>query len=533
MEQQQNETPTISVQDLLPILRRRRWWIIAPLVAGWAITLGITWFLPKKYKSDSLILIQQQRVPEQYVTPNVTSDLQRRLQTMSEQILSRTRLLHIIETFHLYSDKPKSDQDLLVEQMRKDISLELVTTSKGRREADVTGFRLSYSGSTAQLAQQVNGELVSMFIEENLKTRTQMSEDTTSFLGNQLEDARKKLDAQEQRLREFRTQNLGELPDQLQSNLQILSGLQGRLQASTDTLNRAEQQKLYLESILAQYRSARDQMAAAESANVPMGLPAITDQLTKLRQQLAEIAPKYTPKHPDVIRLQQQIADTEALKKRVETDLRKAKDHPEANASLSDSSNGMSPMAQTESQLKAVQLEIQNDRKQVQDLSRQLEQYQARLNLTPIREQQLASIIRDHSQSRETYESLLKKMQQSEVATNLEKRQQGETFQVIDPPSIPQHPYWPNRLTFSLIGIAVGLGLGLAVVAGMELIDPRLTTQNQVKNWVQPPIVVAIPGLWTEPETNRRRATERIQVAAASVLVAIVPIGTLIAFFTS
>jgi uncharacterized protein involved in exopolysaccharide biosynthesis len=205
-----NEAATPPLQEYWAVLKRRRWWLILPLVVGWGLVLAASWFIPEQYKSQTVILVEQQKVPANYVQPNVTMDLQGRLQSMSEQILSRTRLLGIINKLNLYSnERGHTDPDSMVDRMRKDINIELVTTARG---AELTAFKISYTGPSPMVVQQVTGELTSLFIDENLKTRTQASEDTTAFLENQLSEARRDLDEQERRLREFKSKYLGELP---------------------------------------------------------------------------------------------------------------------------------------------------------------------------------------------------------------------------------------------------------------------------------------------------------------------------------
>ena len=225
------ERPVRSFQEYLAIALRRRWYLILPMFLGWALVVLSTWFMSPKYRSETVIIVEQQKVPEQYVVSNVAVDLQQRLQSMSQQILSRTRLLGIIDSFQLYrrNGRKQPDPDLLVQQMRKDIKIDLVQAPG--RPWELSAFKISYSAPTALLAQQVTKELSSLFIEENLQNRQQLSEDTTKFLENQLEQARKNLASQEERLRDFKARYLGELPEQLTTNIQILSGLQARLQA--------------------------------------------------------------------------------------------------------------------------------------------------------------------------------------------------------------------------------------------------------------------------------------------------------------
>jgi polysaccharide chain length determinant protein (PEP-CTERM system associated) len=527
-----DNSPSRTLQDYLQIARRRKWWLVLPLFLAWALVMVAAWFIPPQYRSETVIIVEQQRIPEQYVVPNVAIDLQQRLQSMTQQILSRTRLLGIIDGFHLYKkDQKTSDADPLVERMRKDIKIDLVQAPG--RPWELSAFKISYSAGSPQLAQQVTQKLSSLFIEENLRNRQQLSEDTTKFLENQLEDARKNLAAQEERLRDFKTRYLGELPEQLQTNIQILSGLQARLQAATEALDQANQQKLYLESLLNQYKTLRTQLAVgrSDSALSPVSLD---DQLEKLKTQLADLSSRDTPKHPDIVRLKKQIADAENLKQQMDSELKSAKsdgtDSVGRPRNLSDL-QAMSPMLQIDGQIKSNQLEIANRKQEIRRLEAQIDAYQAHLDLTPVREQQLAAITRDHEQSRTNYESLLNKKMQSEMATNLEKRQEGEQFRIIDPPNFPQKPYSPNRLKFSLLGLIAGIVLSLGLTTLIEMTDERVNSEEDLLSVTPLPMLTAIPLLQTPAEQERRAWHFRLQMTAAALLITAIPAITALVYY--
>lgn len=522
---------TLNLQDCLTIARRRRWWLILPLFIGWALVMSAAWFITPRYRSETVIIVEQQKVPEQYVVPNVANDLQQRLQSMTEQILSRTRLLGIINNFHLYSKDHKStDEDSLVKRMRDDIKIDLVQAPG--RPWELSAFKISYSAPTAVLAQQVTNELSSLFIAENLRSRQQLSEDTTQFLENELEVARKNLADQEDRLREFKSKYLGELPEQLQTNIQILSGLQARLQAATEALDQANQQKLYLESLLNQYKTFRTQFAT--KPNDSIASPATLDEeLNRLRTQLADLSVRDTPRHPDVLRLKHQIAVTEKLKEELQanlkpetvgdTDLGPAK-------SLSDL-QAISPMLQIEGQVKSNRLEIENRKQEVRRLEQQIELYQTHLNLTPVREQQLSAITRDHEQSRTNYESLLNKKMQSQMATSLEKHQEGEQFRIIDPPNLPNKPYSPDRFKLGLLGLLFGLLLSLGLTTFIENTDDRIYSDPDLQSITPAPVLVAIPRLQTTAEHKRYLWQRRLEFVTALLLVAMLPLFTIYSYF--
>ena len=296
-------------QHYLGVVRRRHFHFLIPLFIGWAAVWAASWVLPPRYQSSTLILVEQPTMPKDYVTPNVNDDLQERMQSITQQILSRTNLLHIIDQFNLYSrEHDAASPDDKVAGMRKDIDIELVRDARNQ----ITAFNVSYSSRNPRLAQQVTGELTNLFINQNLEVRQQQSEDTTQFLENQLEAARKDLADQEDRIRQFKGQHVGEMPGQLASNLQILQGLQSQLQTAEDSLNAARQQRVYLQSLADQYRTLQGPVKSSDGT--PVGLPAIDQQLQKLRSQLADLSSRYTDQHPDVRKLKDEIAKTENLR---------------------------------------------------------------------------------------------------------------------------------------------------------------------------------------------------------------------------
>ncbi len=304
LEEQQSANLVLAIRRCF---RRRHIQFLVPLFFGWAIVWGISWVLPPKYTSSTLILVEEPTMPEKYVAPNVNENLQDRLQSITQQILSRTRVLTIIDKVHLYDGPggPNAPEER-VELMRKDISVDLV---RNAHNDEINAFRISYSARNPHVAQQVTSELSALFISENLKVRQAQSEDTTNFIEKQLEDARQSLSLQEEKVRQFQTAHDSTLPTQQASNLQILSGLQGQLQNEQDSLNAAKQQKVYNQSLIEQYRSLHSTSRTADGA--PTDLASIDLELSKLRSQLAELSSKYTDSYPDVRKLKVQIARTE------------------------------------------------------------------------------------------------------------------------------------------------------------------------------------------------------------------------------
>ena len=477
-DDERDEEVSRSLSEYWAIVLRRRWYILIPLFVCWAIACAGSWLIPSVYQSDALILVEQQKVPEQYVVPNVTVNLQDRLQSMTQQILSRTRLQSTINRFHLYESPNRiaiSQSEDAVERMRKDITIELVEAPG--HPGQLTSFKIRYSAGKPDLAQKVNSELTSLFIDENLKSQQQLSESTTAFLQNQLADARLKLEDQETKVRAFKANHFGNLPSQVETNVQILSGLQAQLQNTQRALDGANQQKLYLESLQKEYQTVQESLGNANSAGASPN--SLNKDLLDLRRQLREAQLRYTEDHPDVVKLKEKVSKMEKLKQ--EIDAQAATEKPDKGSADVDPASAMevqrgstSSMMQVQSQLKANRLEIQNYQQRERKIESDISMYQARLNLTPATEQELADITRGYEESKSNYNSLLQKQNQSQLATSLEQRQQGQQFRILDPPSLPARPSAPNHLIISIGGLLVGLAIGAGLTAFLEMTNVRV-----------------------------------------------------------
>jgi polysaccharide chain length determinant protein (PEP-CTERM system associated) len=518
----------IDWRHALAVARRRIWYFLPAFFGGWLLVWSASWLMPSVYRSGTLILVEQPTVPSTIVPPNIAGNLQERLQSITQQILSRTRLLRISDRLNLYPrDRQRMAPDDLVERMRKDIEIELVRDNRN----ELTAFNIYFSAKDPHVAQQVTSELSNLFISENLEARQQQSENTTAFLESQLEEARKSLAEQEQEVREFKDKYLGELPGQLQSNLQILSGLQSQLQGEEDALNRAKQQSTYYESLLGQYRTLQRTSKTADGA--PIDLSALDRELDRLKAQLTDLSSHYTDRHPDVRKVKEQIAKTERMKQQISAELAStgsSLDSPGTAAKEPADIRGTSPIMELQSQLKANQIEIANRQRRTQELQARVAEYQARLNQAPVREQQLTDLTRGYDQSKANYDALLKKKNDSELATNLERRQEGEHFRILDPPSLPQKPFSPNRLKLCAIGLGLGLFLGIGVSAGAELVDDRIYSEKEFKEMIPATVIAEIPVLPTpQEEASKRRNLWSVWVAGGLVFV-LIAVGSTISY---
>jgi succinoglycan biosynthesis transport protein ExoP len=544
MAEELDEPVFLSWEEYWAIAVRRRWWILLSVFLAWGTVWGVSWLLPSTYQSEALILLEQQKVPDQFVVPNVSASLQDRVQSISQQILSRTRLQATIDRFHLYSRhdglgnlfRPRDP----VELMRNDITIELVRAPG--RPGEFTAFKMRYSAGSPGVAQQVNSELTSLFVKENVEAQQQLSEDTTSFLENELADARAKMEEQEAKVAAFKAKHLGELPSQLESNVQILAGIQTQLQSTEHALDAARQQKLYMESLLQQYQSRASLDSAGGGSGGVNGDSTMTPsraldkELLDLRLRLQDLQTRYTESHPDVVALKGKIAKAEKLKKTVEDEvvgnLRSSKitnpADPGTNEELQDA--GSPSMMQLQSQLRANQLEIENYQQHEKDLESQASSYRARLNLTPETEQELTDISRGYEESKTNYNSLLQKQMQSQLATSLEQRQKGEQFRIVDPPSLPNKPSAPNHFKVSLVGLALGIALGLGIASLLELTDVRVRKERDLAGIVPVSVLVGIPHLSTPSEVRTHVRGLWTEFGAAVGLLVLIMLGNLYAY---
>jgi polysaccharide chain length determinant protein (PEP-CTERM system associated) len=509
-------------------------YFLIPLLLGWLVVWGAGWVLPPLYQSSTLILVEQPSMPSNYVTPNVSEDLQDRLQSITQQILSRTRLLLIMDKYHLYEgghNQRTSDEKVTL--MRKDIDIQLVQREDRK---GITGFTISYQGTNPQIAQQVTGELTDLFIGENLKARQQHSEDTTSFIESQLANAGASLAEQEAKVRDYQARHEGELPSQQASNLQILSGLQAQLQSEQDALNNAKQQSVYYQALIGQYRTLGDASVAGDGG--PATLPAIDQQIETLRSKLANLRSLYTERHPDIQSLKDEIARTERVRDQLLSgakDNGKSGEHAGVSPSANDRSNSLHNQAllQLESQQQANKLEIANREQAIVSLKARIIDYQMRLNNEPVRAQELADLQRGYDQSNANYDDLLKKKNESAMATNMERMQQGERFTMLDPPSLPTRPTSPNRLKLCGIGLGVGLALGLLVVVGFEFMDDRIHNEKEIKALLPTAIIAEIPEIVTLSDRQISKRRMAFGWVTATLVFATILAGSAFTYFRS
>ena len=475
----------LTPADYLAMLRRRWVLIMVLTVVGGPLAYGVSRFLPNRYKSTTLVLVQQPSVPSEIVKPVDTTDIGQRLASMQQQILSRTRLEPIIRQFGLYAaDVNRVSMEELVGRLQKAIDVTPILPMAETRARELPGFYVAVTLDDPRAAQGVCTAVTSMFIEENLRLRQQHSEDTTQFLVQQLVDAKAKLDEQDGRLAAFKTRYIGSLPDEEKTNLNLLMGLTSQLDAATQALARAQQDKTFAESMLTQQIGA---WQAAQSGRSP---ETMDQQLAALQVQLAGLQSRYTDDYPDVIKAKNDIA---ALKKKIaENEEQKKQTVPDKSQK---STIEPAQVAQLRAQIHNYDQVIAEKAREQEQIKQQIRVYQDRVQSSPIIEQQFKELTRDHQTALDFYNDLLKKRDQSAMATDLEHHQEGEQFRVLDPANLPNKPTFPNRPLFALGGFGGGLGLGLAIAFLLEMKDTSMRSERDVEFTLRLPVLAMVPAI--------------------------------------
>lgn len=493
-------------EDVLRIGWRRRWLIAIPFVVIAIISTLVVHYLPDEYRSDTLILVVPQQVPETYVKSTVTARIEDRLQAISQQILSRTRLERIIQDFNLYAKERRAGiMEDIVENMRKNIDVQVV---KG------DAFRVSFTSDNPRTAMQVTERLASLFIDESLRDREVLAEGTNQFLDAQLEDARRQLVEHEKKVEEYRKKYDGELPDQEQSNLQQIQSAEMQLQNVTEALSRDRDQAVILDRQITDLTTDASAAASASSPSAGSGAPTTTAQALQLaRAQLQQLQLHLKPEHPDVIHMKRVVAD---LEKKAQTEALNAPASDAPAASPADRAR-LQRLNELKLERERVALSIGNREGEQKRLQGVIAAYQSRVAAAPTREAELVGLTRDYDTLQKSYASLLAKSQDSQIAANLERRQIGEQFKILDAARLPEKPVSPNRPLLYSVGALLGLAFGVGFVALLEYRDTSLKTELDVASTLRLPVLAAVPTFVTTTERAMLRRRKILVSAAAAV----------------
>lgn len=483
---------------------RRKWLGILVFAAPFSAAVALVTFLPSIYRSTTTVVVERQQVPEAFVRSTVTGGVETRLQTISQESLSRSRLEGLITRFGLYPDlRDRVPPEELIERMRRDIQLVPKRVNQRGRGGATIAFSLSYMGSDPRTVVLVANTLASFFIEENLKVREQQATGTAEFLRSQLGEAAQRLAEQEGRVSEFKKRYIGELPQQMAANLATLERLNGALQLNSGNLTRANERRAALAK----------QLAGPDGFGAAGGPDATAARIARLNQELAELRTRFTDKYPDVVRVKSEIAA-------LERQLAEAKiDREGQKETAAPVSPGILRLRQ---EISAVEAEITVLKTGEQNLRRDIAVYQRRVENTPRREQEFEELSRDYETRRQLYRSLLTRHEESQLSESMEQHQKGEQFRILDPAIASQQQAAPNRIRLILIGLMLSLGLAVGAVTLAEYLDTSFHTVDDLRTFSKVPVLVSIPRIVTAADARRRRWQFRLAAVSAMLALALI-----------
>ena len=478
-------------------VRHYRGWIFLGTVLFTLAGFTYVLLMPDRYKASTTILVDPQKVPEKYVSPTVSSDPGQRLSTITQQVLSVTRLQQIIDDMQLYPElRGKVSREELIELMRKDITI----TVKQGSASGLSAFTIEYEGRQRQQVAQVANQLAASFIEWNVKSREQQAQDTTEFLAAQLKEAKQNLEAQESRLSAFKMSHLGEMPEQQPANMQALTQLQGQFQANADALNRLEVERTLLSRGLESTNSG-----PVKSVPVVTERAKLEGERRQLKAQLQDLQNRYTSAHPEVV-------DTASRLQRLEERLKALPPDPPVVAEVQDNTA-------VTVRLQLLDREAKRLTEEQKRITEQMASYRAKVDAVPVREQQMAELNRNYSVSKDHYQSLLDKTFSAGMAADLEKKQQAEHFTILDLAQVPEKPFKPKRGLMFLAAFVGALAMSLGLAYLKDMMNDTLKIERELKAMLPAsvPLLAAVPQL--QAAADRRRS---VRFAVIAVVISLI-----------
>lgn len=530
-----NTSADIDIGKILNAFYRRRGLIIAVFAIVFLLTTDVAFVLPRAYRSSSLILVTPQRLPASYVTSTVTSSIQDRIQSITQQILSRTSLEKIIKDFNLYPDTRQwttmEDRiDELRRKVRADVQRDKSAQGPPIREKSgqtSTTFLLSFQAESPAKAVQVTNRLASLFIEENLKDREERAIGTTSFINAEVERIRKELEEQETVVNEYKAKYRYELPDQLSPNLKTLDHLRDELQNNTVRLGALQERTAAQEKQLAEMDTAGAESGGGVDAE---GKPTASrpKQIETKKSQLASLLAQYSERHPDVIKLRKEI---DALEKETPTE------EPTAGAPAPRAAAASrNPLRDTiRKQMTDTLLDIRTIKAKNEISRKDITTYQTRVENTPLRAIELSKVGRNYEITLKKYQDLVAKALDSQLSENMEKKQKGEQFQVLDPANVPEKPESPKRSWILLLGLVGGLGAGFGLAFLLEIMDTSFKAGDELEGYANVPLLATLPAVVTRGTVLQKRRMQGLLVLASVILivVGVVTIHLSVPYFVS
>jgi polysaccharide biosynthesis transport protein len=480
----------LELRDYLAIARRRKVPLLLCALGFFTFSIVFAARLSNFYRSETLIMVDPQQVPSDYVQSTVSTTIQDRLSTIQEQVMSATHLQHIIDTLGLYSNlRGERSQQQIIATARKAITVEVVNPAERR----LSSFRIAFQSKDPQTAAKVANELATEFINENLRVRLQQFNGAADFLDSEMRATKTQLEAKEQELQRMRIQNAADLPESRQYHLEALNNLRGQLRTAQERINRAQEQKAALQ----QYAPTVD----LDSGGYGPPVSPFQSRIQKLEGQLSELRARYGSGHPDVRKVESELADLQAQEAE-EKKQQEATAVPKA-APIISVTHAKNPVLQAQEEKLDQEIKEQTDlQKQYQD---QINSHMTKLEQGPVFEQRIGSLMRDYDSLRGHYQDLLNKKLSAEMAKELEGRQQGERFVVLDAAPVPQSPAGPNRLLICTGGLILGTLAGLALILAMEFSDESVRSEREASTLLGKMVLAGVPRIYGFQELHRIR----------------------------
>ena len=495
------ENRELTMDDYFAMLRRRVKVILIPTLLAPLAGFALSYAFSPKYTSESLVLVEEQKVSEIYLKSGVSQDLTQRVATLQQRALSADNLRPLIERLGMAHG---ANVDGAIDGIRANVAINPVVTTAlgpvppgGRRQSALPGFNVAFTASNPRRAQEVCAGVTDIMIRENLNDTSANARSTADFLGRQVEDAKRNLDQMDAKLADFKKRFVGQLPGSEDKNLQMLMGMNSQLDANTQTLNRAQQDKAYTESMLAQ------QLAAWKSSQTSTNPQSLQQQLATLQAQLISLQAHYTDDYPDVVKTKRDIAEVQ----RKLDEINAAAANPASVATDKENLAEPPEIRQLRMQIHQYEQLITQGTREQQRLQDQIKVLQGRVALSPAIEEEYKQLTRDYDTAQKFYEDRLANKKQAEMQVAAVQEQQGETMSVLNPADLPDTPSFPNRIMFAGGGFAGGLMIGLGLAIWLEMRDTSLRTENDVVAVLDLPVLSQVPwvGLDEEDKKNGKR----------------------------
>lgn len=469
-------------QDFLEIFARRIWLIVFSFLL---VMFGASVYcvlVTDRYKSTVRMLVIPPAVSEALVRSTMNYSIQERLGSIREQVLSRTRLVQVIEELGLFKEEASSSPEAIAQKLQDRIEIEVPKSGNT--------FTLSFAYENPKRAMLTAAKLASFFVQENMRVRERESQETLEFLDAQLQQTKARLEEQEEKIKAYKTQYLGELPQQMDANLSMLTRLQEQEKSTSEAIMRAEDRKVFLEPEITKLQ--RQEPGAGDPV---AGLMNLWEEKQK---QLRELSTKYTESYPTVVQLRGEIEQLEARILALENGGK-----PDAGGKSETLFSGIlmarkgrkggGDLGRLQGQVASLNLEIASLRREKEEIRQRIRAVESKVARLPQREQELISLTRDYENMKRSYEDLLNRKLQAGVAQNIEAGQKGDRFQILDPANVPSKPFEPDRLKVMGLAFLGALALAFGGALGLELLDPTLRTAKDFKYFFDLPILASIP----------------------------------------